>query len=83
MYEVYGDGSRDTYKSLPGGLATSIPMVILVNEGSASASEITAGALQDYGRVLVGTQTCQGGPVQIWTDLQDNQGAVRSPLPGG
>jgi carboxyl-terminal processing protease len=78
MYERYGDGTSQTYEAIPGGLATDIPLVVLVNEGTASASEITAGAIQDYARgKLVGMKTYGKGSVQNWIPLQDDQGAVR------
>ncbi len=78
LYEQYGDGTKKQYDVIPGGLATKIPMVILINEGTASASDITAGALQDYGRAkLVGVVSYGKGSVQNWVPLSDNQGAVR------
>lgn len=78
LLEEYGDKTQTAYPALEGGLALDIPIVVLVNEGSASASEITAGALQDAGRAkLIGVTTYGKGSVQKWTALQDNQGAVR------
>ncbi|MCX6035420.1 MAG: S41 family peptidase [Chloroflexi bacterium] len=72
VIEQYGDGTRDPHNATPGGLATTIPLVVLVNGNTASASEIVSGAVQDNGRgKLVGELTYGKGSVQNWIPLSD------------
>jgi carboxyl-terminal processing protease len=78
VIEESGDGTRENFSALPGGKVTDLPLVVLVNKYSASASEIVAGAIQDHGRgKLVGETTYGKGSVQSWIALVDDQGAVR------
>ena len=70
--EKGSNGFEETLVSRGNGLATEIPLIVLVNGGSASASEIVAGAIRDHERgILVGEPTLGKGAVQDPVDLSD------------
>jgi carboxyl-terminal processing protease len=73
--QEYSSGKKDYYRVNRKGSLLDMPLVVLVNQGSASAAEILAGALQYYKRgILVGEKTFGKGTVQEPQELPGNAG---------
>ncbi|RMF79323.1 MAG: S41 family peptidase [Chloroflexi bacterium] len=77
LVEDFGDGTEQIYNATGDFQDIQVPIVVLVDESSASASELVAGALQDTGRAtIIGETTLGKGTVQTWRNLV-NGGGVR------
>jgi carboxyl-terminal processing protease len=75
LYEIDGSGQRDNWDVKSGGNGRGFPMVVLINQFSASASEVLSGALSDHDRaVLVGTTSFGKGSVNTLRPLSDGSG---------
>ena len=75
LYDVDGNGRRTEWKVRRGGIAMDIPMVVLINEGSASSSEVLAGALQDHNRAkVIGATSFGKGSINILRTLSNGAG---------
>lgn len=75
LYEMDAHGQRTEWKVKSGGHGRDVPMVVLVNEFSASASEVLAGAIVDHDRApLVGNTTFGKGSVNTLRPLKDGSG---------
>lgn len=72
VQEKHRDGSIENFKAIGGNVFSEVPVVILINEGSASASEILAGALRDLnGSKLLGEKSFGKGSVQQLENFSD------------
>ncbi len=77
LVERFGNGKEIEFESDEKGEAQELPLVVLINQGSASASEVVAGAIQDRDRgILIGDTSFGKGTVQVWKSLS-NDGGIR------
>lgn len=77
LYEVFGDGREEVFEANGNYGNIDVPIVVLINEGSASASELVSGAMKDLGiATLIGESTFGKGTVQTIQPLENN-GALR------
>ena len=75
LYEIDGSRDRKDWRARKGGMAVDIPLVVLVNERSASGSEVVVGALQDHKRAkIIGETTFGKGSVNILRALSNGGG---------